>query len=178
MSHEEVNNYPFVWETDLDFNNLPSSICCNYELHEPFINLTGWCRVTITHQEQHLMVRSIWRSHQALHRSAQVRLLVWRVAVGCRRQTGVPSRSQEQCVCFIKSCMLTLVALMVKNLSAMQETWVRSLGWEKSPGEGNGYPLQYSRLGNPLNREAWWPTQSMGWQRVRHDWETNTWLNI
>ena len=87
-----------------------------------------------------------------------VRLLVWRVAVGCRRQTGVPSRSQEQCVCFIKSCMLSLVALMVKNLPAMQETWVRSLLWEKSPGEGNGYPLQYSHLGNPLNREAWWPT--------------------
>ena len=27
-----------------------------------------------------------------------------------------------------------------------------------TPGEGNGYPLQYSCLGNPLNREAWWPT--------------------
>ena len=29
-----------------------------------------------------------------------------------------------------------LVAQMVKNLPAMQETWVRSLGQE-SPGEGN-----------------------------------------
>ena len=24
-----------------------------------------------------------------------------------------------------------------------------------SPGEGNGYPLQYSCLGNPIEREAW-----------------------
>ena len=24
-----------------------------------------------------------------------------------------------------------------------------------SPGEGNGYPLQYSYLENPMNREAW-----------------------
>ena len=24
------------------------------------------------------------------------------------------------------------------------ETWVQSLGWEDSPGEGNGYPLQHS----------------------------------
>ena len=28
-------------------------------------------------------------------------------------------------------------------------------GWGRSPGEGNGYPLQYSRLGNPMDREAW-----------------------
>ena len=28
----------------------------------------------------------------------------------------------------------------------MQETWVQSLGWEDTPGEGKGYPLQYSGL--------------------------------
>ena len=33
---------------------------------------------------------------------------------------------------------------MVKNLPAMQETWVQSLGWEDSPGGGHGNPLQYS----------------------------------
>ena len=26
------------------------------------------------------------------------------------------------------------------------------------PGEGNGNPLQYPCLGNPMNREAWHPT--------------------
>ena len=26
----------------------------------------------------------------------------------------------------------------------------------RSPGEGNGYPLQDSCLGNPMDREAWW----------------------
>ena len=25
----------------------------------------------------------------------------------------------------------------------------------RSPGEGNGYPLQYSRLGNPTDRGVW-----------------------
>ena len=25
-------------------------------------------------------------------------------------------------------------------------------------GEGNGNPLQYSSLGNPMAIEAWWPT--------------------
>ena len=40
---------------------------------------------------------------------------------------------------------------VVKNPPAMQETWVLSLGWKDSPGEGNGNPLQYSCLGNPMN---------------------------
>ena len=35
-----------------------------------------------------------------------------------------------------------LVAQLVKNLPVMQETWVRSLGQGRSPGEGNGCPLQ------------------------------------
>ena len=39
---------------------------------------------------------------------------------------------------------------MVKNLSAVQETWVRS------PGEGNGYLLQYPCLENSVDRGVWW----------------------
>ena len=31
-------------------------------------------------------------------------------------------------------------------------------GLGRSPGEGNGNPLQYSRLGNPMDRGAWWAT--------------------
>ena len=47
---------------------------------------------------------------------------------------------------------------MVKNLPAKQETQVQSLGQEDSPGERNGYPLQYSCLGNSMDRGAWWAT--------------------
>ena len=28
----------------------------------------------------------------------------------------------------------------------------------RSPGEGNGSPLQYSCLGDPMDRGAWWAT--------------------
>ena len=35
----------------------------------------------------------------------------------------------------------SLVAQIVKNLPAMRETWVQSLGWERSPGGGHGNPL-------------------------------------
>ena len=31
-------------------------------------------------------------------------------------------------------------------------------GLGKSPGEGNGNPLQYSCLENPMERGAWWAT--------------------
>ena len=31
-------------------------------------------------------------------------------------------------------------------------------GSERSPREGNGNPLQYSCLENPMDREAWWAT--------------------
>ena len=47
----------------------------------------------------------------------------------------------------------SLVAQLVKNLPAMQETWVQSLGWGRSPGEGKGYS-QYSGLENSM--DSWW----------------------
>ena len=42
-------------------------------------------------------------------------------------------------------------------------------GLGRSPGEGNGNPLQYSCLGNPIDRGAWWAIQSLGLQRVGHN---------
>ena len=36
-----------------------------------------------------------------------------------------------------------------------------SIPWlGRSPGEGNGYPLQYSCLENAMDRGAWWATAS------------------
>ena len=51
------------------------------------------------------------------------------------------------------------MAQLVKNLPAMQETQADAssipvLG--RSPGGGHGKPLQYSCLGNPIDRGAWW----------------------
>ena len=42
------------------------------------------------------------------------------------------------------------------------------LGSGRSPGEGDGNPLQYSCLENPMDREAWWATV-YGVVRVGHD---------
>ena len=43
----------------------------------------------------------------------------------------------------------------IKNPPAMQETRVLSLGRKDFPEEGNGNPLQYSCLVNPMDRRAW-----------------------
>ena len=56
------------------------------------------------------------------------------------------------------------MAQMVKNLPAMQETQVQSLGLEDPlekgtlPGEGNDHPLQYSYLDNSMDRGTWQAT--------------------
>ena len=47
---------------------------------------------------------------------------------------------------------------MVKNPPAMQEMQVRSLGGEEPLEKGNGNRLQYSCLGDPMDRGAWWTT--------------------
>ena len=62
----------------------------------------------------------------------------------------------------------SMVAQTVKNLSAIQETWVQSLGWEDPLKKGMETHSQYSCLENPMNRGAWW-VAVMGSQRVRHD---------
>ena len=45
---------------------------------------------------------------------------------------------------------------MVKNLPEMQEMQVQSLGQKDTMEKGNGNPLQYSCLGNSMDRGAWW----------------------
>ena len=55
-----------------------------------------------------------------------------------------------------------IVAQLVKNPSAMQETWVQSLGWEDPLEKGEA---MYARI------LAWripWTVQSVGSQRVGH----------
>ena len=47
-----------------------------------------------------------------------------------------------------------MVAQMVKNPPTMQETWVQSLSWEESLEKEMANPLQYSCLGNPMDRGA------------------------
>ena len=62
----------------------------------------------------------------------------------------------------------SLVAQMVKNLPAIQEAWVYSLGWED---------ILEKEMATHSSILAWritWTIQSMGSQRVKHGWATFT----
>ena len=47
---------------------------------------------------------------------------------------------------------------VVKNSPASAGNMCSVPGWGRSPGERNGNPLQYSWLGNPMDRGAWGAT--------------------
>ena len=67
------------------------------------------------------------------------------------------------------------VTQTIKNVPAMQVSWVQSLGWEDSPGKGSGYPLQYFCLENSMHRGVCW-LQSMESQGVRDDWNSDSFI--
>ena len=76
-----------------------------------------------------------------------------------------------------KAKPISLVAPSVKNMPAMQETTCStgdpgsSPRSGRSPGGGNGNPLQYSYLENAMDRGAWWAIVH-GIARVGHDLAT------
>ena len=51
---------------------------------------------------------------------------------------------------------LSLVASAVKNHPASSGDSGSAPRLGRSSGKGNGNPLQYSCLGNPMDRGAWW----------------------
>ena len=70
---------------------------------------------------------------------------------------------------FVDQC---LVAQMVKNLPAIWETWVRSLGWEDVLDEGVTTHSSILAWRIPWTEPG--RLQSMESQRVRHDWAAST----
>ena len=68
----------------------------------------------------------------------------------------------------IGSIGTSLMAESVKNLPAMWEAWVQSLGQGRSPGKGNDNPLSILAWRIPWTEEPC-RLQSMGSQRAGHD---------
>ena len=94
----------------------------------------------------------------------------------CQKQTpgkGLRCKGNQNIVLNYRHFGASKVAQMVKNLPALQETWVWSLGWED--------PLE-KEMATHSSIPAWripWTEkacrlQSMGSQRVRQDWMTST----
>ena len=58
---------------------------------------------------------------------------------------------------------------MVKNLPASAGDAVSIPGLGRSPGGGNGNPLKYSFLENPMDSGAWWAKVHGVTKDLRHD---------
>ena len=54
----------------------------------------------------------------------------------------------------VRAQWASLLAQIIKNLPELQETQVRSLGWEEPLEKGMATPFQYSCLENPMDRGA------------------------
>ena len=62
----------------------------------------------------------------------------------------------------LRSSWASLVAQLVKNLPAMWETWVRSLGWEDPLEEGMTTHSSILAWRILMDRGAWWASQRVG----------------
>ena len=60
----------------------------------------------------------------------------------------------------------SLIAQLVNNLPAMQDTPVQFLGWEDLLNQGKGYPLQYSGLENSMDCSPRGPKESDTTERL------------
>ena len=71
---------------------------------------------------------------------------------------------------FLYTYTASLMTQMVKNLGSNAGDLGSIPGLGRSPGEGNSHPLQYSCLGNPIDRGAW-PATVLGvaksWTQLR-----------
>ena len=127
----------------------------NAEIYQlPFIQFPPYCKQHPMKQEQQYYQ---WDSDtaQSTHRT-------FPSPIGPSHCSSIPTSS--------------LLAQTVKNLPTVRETWVRSLGWEDCPGEGNLWlptPVKNSTTEKP--GEA----PSVGSvQRVGHDWVTFTFFHF
>ena len=96
-------------------------------------------------------------------RNSHGQIFVWTsvlISLGCIFQSGITSG-------ITRNSRLSLVAQMIKNLPAIQETWVPSLDQEDSPGKG--MPTHSSILAWRIPQmEEPGGLQSMESQRVEH----------
>ena len=77
--------------------------------------------------------------------------------------TTLMAENAEELTIIIDVVWASLVAQLVKNPPAMQETWVQSLGWEDPLEKGNATHSSILAWRIP------WPIQSMVSQRVGHN---------
>ena len=103
-----------------------------------------------------------------------------RISIPGQRKSVSKAEMEKRDIHLGRSQWASQVVLVVKSpfANAGDLRDVGSIpGLGRSPGEGNGYPLQYSCLGNPMDWGAWWATvhrvaQSRTWLSDLAKWNT------
>jgi len=82
----------------------------------------------------------------------------------------VVKRSKLLVAKYVSTRDIIWASQMVKNLLAMKETWVRSLGWEDPQEEGMATHSSILAWRIPMDRGAWWVTVhgvAKSWTQLR-----------
>ena len=153
-----VKNLPAMWETwvrslgwegSLEKGRLPTLVFWPGEFHGLY---SSWgCKESETTEQLSLSQFFVLRGfpmHYMIFCSIPG---LYTLEISSTHFPELGRSAREQIGCPLQYSWASLVAQLVKNLPAMWETWVRSLGWEDSPGEGKGSPLQYSGLENSMD---------------------------
>ena len=105
-------------------------------------------------------------------------MLFWEQKESSRRTGFLPAellvrRAMPACICSVTKCRGGFPGGSdSKRISCNAGDQGSIPGSERSPGGGNGNPPQYSSLGNPMDRGAWWATAhgvAESWIRLS-DW--------
>ena len=115
-------------------------------------------------------------SDSSVHGIFQARILEWFDMPSSKGSSWPRDWTQVSCLPYWQAGSLprvppgraSLVAQMVKNLPTMRETWVRLLGWEDPLEESMATHSDVLAWESPWTEDL----QSMGSQRVGHNWTT------
>ena len=128
----------------------------------------------------------LFQAREMLLKPREAGTLLWKTSLACRVKYRRPVLSHEASLSdpFYLHQSFPCDSV-VKNLPANAGAAgdVDSLPWlGRSPGKGNGNPLQYSCLENPMDRGAWWAivhkSHTEGSQKVGHDQATESAFTI
>ena len=114
-----------------------------------------------------------------VHGISQARILEW-VAISFPRRSSWP-RDRTRISCLAGPFLTTPWWLRGKESVCYAGDVGSAPGSGISSAEGNGNPLQYSCLGNSMDRGVWWTTVhgvSTALQKVGHDWKMNTFTSF
>ena len=138
-----------------------------------------FCVYTPTHYHVHFSLIPLRWNFKLHNTGTQLYITMLReTAEKKNSQNLIRDQVNERTTSYFLIHYIAVVVLLHKESACNAGDPTLISGLRRSPGEGNGYPLQDSCLKNSMDRGTWrappWSPEIMGSQRVRHDWTTNS----